>query len=115
MAKSYGSVASNSLMTFDKSFTRANGQPLDSTEVYYSLIDAKTYAATDQAYVGQVLSVVTDNGDNASPRYSSKSYVIENENGDLRALFYEIATSSDDLATKFPNASVGDWVVVISS
>jgi hypothetical protein len=58
MAKSYGAIPSSGIMTFDKSFARANGQPLDTTSVHYSLSAAKTYAATDVAYVGQVLVVI---------------------------------------------------------
>ena len=50
MAKLYGEIASSALMTFDKSFARANGQPLDSTEVYYSLAAAQEYAAGAGAY-----------------------------------------------------------------
>lgn len=61
MAKLYGEILSSALMTFDKSFARANGQPLDSTEVYYSLESAKTYAATDGAYIGQKIVVIENN------------------------------------------------------
>lgn len=61
MAKLYGNIASSALMTFDKSFARANGQPLDSTEVYYSLAAAKTYAAGAGAYVGQKIVVIENN------------------------------------------------------
>lgn len=61
MAKLYGNIASSALMTFDKSFARANGQPLDATEVYYSLTDAQAYAAGAGAYVGQKI-VVIENG-----------------------------------------------------
>ena len=60
MAKLYGDIASSALMTFDKSFARANGQPLDSTEVYYSLTAAEEYAAGAGAYVGQKIVVVED-------------------------------------------------------
>ena len=58
MAKSYGAIPSSGIMTFDKSFARANGQPLDTTSVYYSLDDAKNYAKTDVAYIGQVLTII---------------------------------------------------------
>jgi hypothetical protein len=44
MAKLYGEILSSALMTFDKSFARANGQPLDASEVYYSLTEAQKYA-----------------------------------------------------------------------
>lgn len=46
MAKIYGEIAASGLMTFDKSFSRSNGQPLDSTEVFYSLVAAQDYAKT---------------------------------------------------------------------
>ena len=58
MAKLYGEILSSALMTFDKSFARANGQPLDSTEVYYSLASAQEYAAGAGAYIGQKIVVV---------------------------------------------------------
>lgn len=61
MAKLYGEIAAKSLLTLDKSFARANGQPLDASEVYYSLDAAKTYAAGAQAYIGQKI-VVVENG-----------------------------------------------------
>lgn len=78
MAKLYGEIASSALMTFDKSFARANGQPLDSTEVYYSLAAAQEYAAGAGAYVGQKI-VVVENG-------VVTHYGIENEAGDLKEL-----------------------------
>ena len=58
MARIYGEILSSALMTFDKSFSRSNGQPLDSTEIFYSLAAAQDYAATDVAYVGQKIVVV---------------------------------------------------------
>lgn len=61
MAKLYGEIAAKSLLTLDKSFARANGQPLDASEVYYSLEAARTYAAGAQAYIGQKI-VVVENG-----------------------------------------------------
>ena len=60
MAKLYGEIAAKSLLTLDKSFARANGQPLDASEVYYSLEAAKAYAAGAQAYIGQKIVVVED-------------------------------------------------------
>lgn len=78
MAKLYGEIASSALMTFDKSFARANGQPLDSTEVYYSLAAAQEYAAGAGAYVGQKI-VVVENG-------VVTHYGIENEAGALKEL-----------------------------
>ena len=61
MAKLYGEIAKSALLTLDKSFSRALGQPLDASEVYYSLEAAQTYAATPAAYVGQKI-VVIENG-----------------------------------------------------
>ena len=63
MAKIYGEIAASGLMTFDKSFARSNGQPLDSTEVFYSLVAAQDYAKTDVAYVGQKIVVVETEDD----------------------------------------------------
>lgn len=60
MAKLYGEIAAKSLLTLDKSFARANGQPLDASEVHYSLDAAKAYAATAQAYIGQKIVVIED-------------------------------------------------------
>lgn len=60
MAKIYGQIAAAGKMTFDKSFSRMNGQPLDASEVYYSLADAEAYAATSAAYVGQKIVVVDE-------------------------------------------------------
>ena len=61
MANLYGEIAAKSLLTLDKSFARANGQPLDASEVYYSLSAAQEYARGAQAYVGQKI-VVVENG-----------------------------------------------------
>ena len=58
MAKIFGEIGASALMAFDKSFSRSNGQPLDSTEVFYSKDAADTYAATDVAYVGQKIVVI---------------------------------------------------------
>lgn len=78
MAKLYGEIAAKSLLTLDKSFARANGQPLDVSEVYYSLDAAKTYAAGAQAYIGQKIVVVEND--------VVTHYSIENAAGDLKEL-----------------------------
>lgn len=71
MAKNYGEIGASAKMTFDKSFTRANGQPLDSTEVFYSKAEADVYAATDVAYVGQKIVVIeTVDGNEVVTHYS---------------------------------------------
>ena len=58
MAKLFGQNASvdfaaANLMSFGKSFSRLNGQPLDKSEAWYDLQALKDYALTDAAYVGQ--------------------------------------------------------------
>ena len=78
MAKLYGEVPSSALMTFDKSFARATGQPLDSTEVYYSLSAAQEYAAGAGAYVGQKIVVIEND--------VVTHYSIEDEAGTLKEL-----------------------------
>ena len=78
MAKLYGEIAAQSLLTLDKSFARANGQPLDASEVYYSLDAAKTYAAGAQAYIGQKI-VVIENG-------VVSHYSVEDTDGNLKEL-----------------------------
>lgn len=78
MAKLYGEIAAKALLTLDKSFARANGQPLDASEVYYSLEAAKTYAATAQAYIGQKI-VVIENG-------VVSHYSVEDTAGNLKEL-----------------------------
>lgn len=88
MAKLYGEIAASKLMTFDKSFSRANGQPLDSTEVYYSLNNAKAYAESAAAYVGQIISVVENNTVNV--------YKIVDTDGNLEL----IGTQADWEATE---------------
>lgn len=78
MAKLYGEIAAKALLTLDKSFARANGQPLDASEVYYSLQAAKDYAATAQAYIGQKI-VVIENG-------VVTHYSVEDTAGNLKEL-----------------------------
>ena len=78
MAKLYGEIAPKSLLTLDKSFARANGQPADASEIYYSLDAAKAYAATAQAYIGQKI-VVIENG-------IVSHYSVEDEAGTLKEL-----------------------------
>lgn len=58
MAKIYNDFQPANLMSFAKSFARLNGQPLDKSEIWYNLADAQDYAATEAAYVGQILAVI---------------------------------------------------------
>ena len=69
MAKLYGLNSSvdfhaDNLMSFGKSFSRLNGQPLDKSEVWYNDFEAlKAYAKTDAAYVGQKVAYIVTNED----------------------------------------------------
>jgi hypothetical protein len=78
MAKLYGEIAKSALLTLDKSFSRALGQPLDASEVYYSLEAAKTYAATPAAYIGQKIVVIEDG--------KITHYSVEDTAGNLKEL-----------------------------
>lgn len=60
MANFYKNFASETLMSFGKSFARLNGQPLDKSAIWYSLAEAEAYAATGSAYVGQPVAVIDE-------------------------------------------------------
>lgn len=60
MANFYKNFASETLMSFGKSFARLNGQPLDKSAIWYSLEEAEAYAATGSAYVGQPVAVIDE-------------------------------------------------------
>ena len=77
MAKIYNDFQPANLMSFAKSFARLNGQPLDKSEIWYSLAEAQAYAATDAAYVGQILAVI--NAENNTVSFHG----IQNANGEL--------------------------------
>ena len=77
MAKIYTDFQPANLMSFAKSFARLNGQPLDKSEIWYSLAEAQAYAATNAAYVGQILAVVDAENNTVS------FYGIQNANGEL--------------------------------
>jgi hypothetical protein len=64
---------------------RGNPNPLDNSSVWASLADAQNYAKTDPvAYVGQILTVVTDVVVNEVTVKTATAYVIDNEAGDLK-------------------------------
>ena len=92
MAKLYGEIAAKALLTLDKSFARANGQPLDASEVYYSLQAAKDYAATAQAYIGQKIVVVENN--------VVTHYSIEDAAGNLKELGSTLAGDEKSITIK---------------
>ena len=77
MAKIYTDFQPANLMSFAKSFARLNGQPLDKSEIWYSLVEAQAYATTDAAYVGQILAVIDAENNTVS------FYGIQNANGEL--------------------------------
>lgn len=60
MANLYKNFASETLMSFGKSFARLNGQPLDKSAIWYSKDSADAYAATGSAYVGQPIAVIDE-------------------------------------------------------
>lgn len=80
MAKLYDENFSKSLMSFGKSFSRLNGQPLDDSSVYFSYEEAATYAASASAYVGQPIAVID------KVNSTAKLYLIENEAGRLQEI-----------------------------
>lgn len=84
-------------MEFPMAFSRQDSFPLDKTSVYGSLDEAKNYAKTSPlAYVGQVLSVVTDG--------IATIYQIKNAAGELEPL----GASAIDVATDEEVESVLD-------
>lgn len=80
MAKIYTDFQAANLMSFAKSFARLNGQPLDKSEIWYSLEEAQAYALTDAAYVGQILAVIDT--ENSKVDY----FGIQNVSGELKSI-----------------------------
>lgn len=68
------------VMTFGQSFSRANGQPLDNSELYYNFEDAQKYARGPKSYVGQKIAVVNET------QGTVVHYSIKNAAGDLEEL-----------------------------
>ena len=65
MANFYGKdrdtdFAPAKLMSFGKSFSRMNGQPLDESEVWYNMEELEAFAAGNSAYVGMKLVYVDE-------------------------------------------------------
>lgn len=65
MANFYGKnraedFAASKLMSFGKSFSRMNGQPLDESEVWYNKAELEDFAAGNSAYVGMKLVYVDE-------------------------------------------------------
>lgn len=87
MAKLYGNgaedFAPSKLMSFGKSFSRTNGQPLDKSEIWYNDLEAlKAYAKTDAAYAGQIVAYISMQDENIG---TITHYSIEVD-GSLKAL-----------------------------
>jgi phage-related tail fiber protein len=88
-------IESKNLLVWVKAMSRGQALPLDASEVWESLEDAKTYAAgvadaSSVAYVGQTLKVKNAN--------SVDTYVISDAAGKLSKL--AAATTVDDVYTK---------------
>lgn len=98
MAKIYNDFASANLMSFAKSFARLNGQPLDKSEIWYSLAEAQAYAATDAAYVGQTLAVIDSENKNVV------FYGIQDAEGTLKEV--GSAPVGDNLSIEIVNGKV---------
>lgn len=80
MAKIYDNFTPDNLMSFGKSFSRINGQPLDKSSIWYDLKMAEAYAKTDAAYVGQILAVIN------REKSTVTHYRVNNAKGDLEDL-----------------------------
>ena len=71
------------------SYKRGNPIPLDTTSVWYDLTSLETYARTGvTAYVGQILSLVTEIKDatDAVIGYSSTAYIIKDAAGNIEPI-----------------------------
>lgn len=81
-------------MALPMNIKRGNPIPLDTTAVWYNKTELETYAASGAtAYVGQVLTLITDG--------KAEAYMISNEAGTLVKLAQ--TTASGDLATDVSN------------
>lgn len=100
MAKIYGlnaavDLAANKQIAFNSLFSRGNGQPLDSTQLWYPK-DSKTgyeraveYAKTNAAYVGQELGIVevTYEEDGTTVKSTAVTfYGVQDANGTLKEI-----------------------------
>ena len=106
MAKIYTDFQPANLMSFAKSFARLNGQPLDKSEIWYSLAEAQAYAATDAAYVGQILAVIDTENNTVS------FHGIQNANGELVEVgsgnVDEVVSLVEDLESKIGTEATED-------
>ena len=93
MAKAYigSEIESSKIMSFDKTFDRLYGQMFDNTTTYTSLSAAQTYAATDKAYVGQELIVLTISGTTVT---GMSLYKIKDTAGNLEEIYTKTTIDS---------------------
>lgn len=100
-------------MGFPLSIKRGNPAPVDTTAVWYNKTELETYAASGAtAYVGQILTLVTDG--------KCVAYMISNEagtlvklaqttvTGDLASDVANLQTQVEGLVEKVGSAAVGD-------
>lgn len=102
MAKLYGKnpavdFAGANLMSFGKSFSRLNGQPLDKSEVWYNYQDLVDYAKTDAAYVGQKVFYVEMNEDGVTGTVNHYSIEIDGSLKSLGQQEINITVTDDDV------------------
>lgn len=102
MAKLYGKnpavdFAGANLMSFGKSFSRLNGQPLDKSEVWYNYQDLVDYAKTDAAYVGQKVFYVAMNEDGVTGTVNHYSIEVDGSLKSLGQQEINITVTDDDV------------------
>lgn len=68
-------IESKNLLTVVKAYARANGYPLDYSEVWESLAEAQNYLSNPTAYAGQTIKVKIDG--------KFKNYTLQPEGGNL--------------------------------
>lgn len=116
MAKIWGDAGkAMTPMSFGKSFDRMQGQPLDKSAVITdttfaaAYAKAETFAASDTAYVGMILSV--------SDGTTTKFYGVVNEAGDLEEVGsnIELDTSLEAEGKAADAKAVGDAINQLSS
>lgn len=71
MAKQYGKeeldFAPENLMSFGKSISTMNGQPLEKSQIWYNKDDLLAFALSDSAYVGQIVTYIDTESNNIYP------------------------------------------------
>ena len=105
----------NSFMEFPLQISRQYGAPIDKFSVFYDKTSADTYASSNPlAYVGQIIVVVDEAGNSATP------YVISNTSGDLMEIgkgggtSLVVANVSDLTTTVADDLEVGQTAFVTS-